>query len=382
MTRIASKLPEVGTTIFTQISALAQAHEALNLGQGFPDFDGPDYLRERMSYYVDAGYNQYPPMAGIGPLREQIALKVERCYQRRLDTDREITVVPGATEALFCAIMCSINRGDEVIIFDPAYDSYEPAIRLAGGIARRIPLASPDFSIDWSRVHDAVNANTRMLVLNSPHNPTGAVLSAEDISQLKSLVSQYDILLLADEVYEHLIYDGETHHSLLLHDQLYQRAFVVSSFGKTYHVTGWKTGYCVAPPALTAEFRKVHQFVTFVGVTPIQWALADFMAEYPDYASKLAGFYQAKRDRFCQAMTQSRFRFRPCRGSYFQLMDYAAISDRGDMAMAQWLTMDIKVAAIPISVFYEQPPKQRYLRFCFAKDDDTLLEAAARLANL
>ncbi|MFK7730655.1 MAG: pyridoxal phosphate-dependent aminotransferase [Pseudomonadales bacterium] len=379
---IDSKLPDVGTTIFTVISALAQQQGAINLGQGFPDYDGPDYLRERLAHYVNEGFNQYPPMIGVEALREQIALKVQRLYDRQVSTDAEVTVVPGATEALFCAIMACVKSGDEVIVFDPAYDSYEPAVQLAGGKTIHLALQPPQFSIDWQQVKDAINPRTRMIIINSPHNPAGSVLSAQDLATLAELVRNTNILILADEVYEHLVYDDLSHQSMLLHDELYQRAFVVSSFGKTFHVTGWKTGYCVAPPLLSAELRKVHQFVTFVGVTPIQWALADFMKTEPEYCLTLSDFYQNKRDLFCNALSDSGFQVSPSSGTYFQLADYSQISDKQDQHMAEWLTKEVKVAAIPISVFCEAPFEHRYVRFCFAKQDDTLLEAAARLSHI
>lgn len=379
---IDSKLPDVGTTIFTVISALAQQQGAINLGQGFPDYDGPDYLRERLAHYVREGFNQYPPMIGVEALREQIARKVHRLYDRKVSTDSEVTVVPGATEALFCAIMASVKPGDEVIVFDPAYDSYEPAVQLAGGKAIHIALQPPQFCIDWQQVKDAITPRTRMIILNSPHNPTGAVLSGGDLESLAELVRDTNILLLADEVYEHLVFDGMSHQSLLLIEELYQRAFVVSSFGKTFHVTGWKTGYCVAPPLLSAELRKVHQFVTFVGVTPVQWALADFMQAEPDYCLQLAGFYQAKRDLFRTALNDSGFQITPSSGTYFQLADYSQISEKNDCDMAEWLTKEVKVAAIPVSVFCAAPVEHRYVRFCFAKQDDTLLEAAERLSSI
>lgn len=280
---IDSKLPAVGTTIFTVISQLAQECGAINLGQGFPDFDGPNELRELACRYVREGHNQYSPMAGVLKLREQIAAKVARLYNRQVCADTEITVVPGATEAIFCAITAAVQPGDEVIVFDPAYDCYEPAIELAGGKAVHIPLQAPAFGIDWQRVKEAINRNTRMIVINTPHNPTGAVLSADDLDQLAALVRDTPILVLADEVYEHLVFEANRHRSILAHPELAERSFAVFSFGKTYHVTGWKTGYCVAPPALTAELRKVHQFVTFVGVTPIQCALADFMESTPNW---------------------------------------------------------------------------------------------------
>ena len=380
--QINSKLPDVGTTIFTVISQMAQDYGAINLGQGFPDYDGPELLRQRLSHYVHNGFNQYAPMTGVPKLRQQIAKKVENLYGSKVCADREVTVVPGATEGLYCAITACVRPGDEVIVFDPAYDSYEPSINLSGGRAVHIPLLPPDFTVDWQKVKDAITPKTRMIILNNPHNPSGAVLTAEDLSILAELVRDSEILLLSDEVYEHLVFDGRSHQSLLCSNELAERAFVVSSFGKTYHVTGWKTGYCVAPPALTEELRKVHQYVTFVGITPIQWALADFMEACPNHCAELAGFYQRKRDIFCDSMKLSRFQFTPSPGTYFQLMDYSAISDMNDRDMAEWLTREKGVAAIPVSVFYDSPIDSRYVRFCFAKQDDTLREAADLLCQI
>lgn len=379
---INSKLPAVGTTIFTVIGELANRHQAINLGQGFPDFSAPQALLDRVSHHIQQGHNQYAPMAGVARLREAIAAKVRQSYGRAVSPDQEVTVTPGATEALYCAITACVRPGDEVILFDPAYDSYEPAIELSGGRAVHLPLLPPDFAIDWQRVRDAITPRTRMIILNSPHNPTGATLSAEDLETLAELVRDSDILLLSDEVYEHLVYDGEIHQSLLRHEELAARAFVVFSFGKTYHVTGWKTGYCIAPAALTAELRKMHQYVTFVAVTPIQLALADFMQSCPAHHRQLATFYQRKRDLFCEQMTGSRFQFSPARGTFFQLMDYSEISDRDDLAMAKWLTREKGVAAIPVSLFYKEPPAARYVRFCFAKEDATLTQAAELLCRI
>ncbi|WP_037374750.1 pyridoxal phosphate-dependent aminotransferase [Sedimenticola selenatireducens] len=379
---INSKLPAVGTTIFTVIGELANRHQAINLGQGFPDFSAPQALLERVDHHIRQGHNQYAPMAGVARLREAIAAKIEQSYGRPVSADREVTVTPGATVALYCAITACVRPGDEVIVFDPAYDSYEPAIELSGGRAVHLPLLPPAFAVDWQRVKDAITPRTRMIILNSPHNPTGATLLAEDLATLAELVRDTDILLLSDEVYEHLVYDGVTHQSLLQHDELAARAFVVFSFGKTYHVTGWKTGYCIAPAALTAELRKVHQYVTFVAVTPIQLALADFMQSCPQHHQQLAAFYQRKRDLFCEQMAGSRFHFSPAKGTFFQLMDYSEISDQEDLAMAEWLTREQGVAAIPVSVFYEEPPAARYVRFCFAKEDETLIRAAELLCRI
>jgi len=381
---IVSKLPSVGTTIFTRMSQLAVETGALNLSQGFPDFDGPQTLREAVGRHIAAGHNQYAPMAGLPALREQVAAKIARSYGRRVSADTEVTIVPGATQGIFCAIQALIQPGDEVIVFDPCYDSYEPAVELAGGRCVHVPLALPDFAIDWQRLSDALSEKTRLIILNSPHNPSGALISRAELDQLAALIRERDIYLISDEVYEHLVFDGVQHASVLAHDELYPRAFVVSSFGKTYHVTGWKTGYVVAPPALSAELRKVHQYVSFCGVTPLQWALADYMAEHPEHVEELPAFYQAKRDLFCDLLAGSRFSFSRTSGTYFQLVDYSAIrSDLDDVAMAEWLTREHGVASIPVSVFYQQPPEDlRLLRFCFAKREETLGQAAEKLCAI
>ena len=377
-----SKLPHVGTTIFTVMSQLAAECGAINLSQGFPDYDGPEALKDRVKHYLDAGFNQYPPMAGVAPLRAAVAAKVLEWYGAHVSPDTEITITPGATEAIYCAITAVVGAGDEVILFDPAYDCYEPAILLAGGRPVRLPLMPPAYRIDWQRVADSITPRTRMILVNSPHNPTGSVLEAEDLLALQALAEQHNLIVCADEVYEHLIFDGRRHESVLRYPALAARSFAVSSFGKTYHVTGWKTGYCVAPAVLTAELRRVHQFVTFVGITPIQFGLADFMRDHPEHLRELPAFYQRKRDLFVQALAGSRFRTTPSAGTYFQLADYSAISDLSDVAFAEWLTRHVGVAAIPVSVFYAQPPAAKYVRFCFCKNDDTLREAAARLAAL
>ena len=381
---IQSKLPHTGTTIFTRMSQLAAECGAINLSQGFPDFDGPDALREAVGRAVLQGHNQYAPMTGLPALREQLALKVQRLYGRNLSAQDEVTVTPGATQAIFCAIHALVHPGDEVIVFDPCYDSYEPAVQLAGGICVHQRLRLPDFSIDWPALEAAIGPRTRLIIINSPHNPSGALLSREDLDRLAALIRDRDIYLLSDEVYEHLVFDGAEHQSVLRHDELYQRAFVVGSFGKTYHVTGWKTGYVLAPPALTAELRKVHQFVSFTAVTPLQWALAEFMQQHPEHLAELPGFYQAKRDLFCALLADSRFVFTPSPGTYFQLADYSAIRpDLDDVAMAEWLTREQGVAVIPVSVFYREPPADmRLVRFCFAKRDDTLRAAAQRLCAI
>ncbi len=381
---IDSKLPNVGTTIFTVMSQLAAQTGAINLSQGFPDFDGPQALRDALSRHVAQGHNQYAPMTGLPALRQQIAAKIAHCYGRLVDPETEITVTPGATQGIFCAIQAVIRPGDEVIVFDPCYDSYEPSVELAGGRCVHVQLGVEDFAIDWQKLTDALSPRTRMIVINSPHNPSGALLTRDDLDRLASLIEDRDIYLISDEVYEHLVFDGVQHASVLAHEALYQRAFVVSSFGKTYHVTGWKTGYVVAPAALSAEMRKVHQYVSFCGVTPLQWALADFMAEHPEHISELPAFYQAKRDYFCNQLNASRFTFKPAGGTYFQLVNYANIRpDLNDVDMAMWLTREHGVASIPVSVFYQTPPEgQRFIRLCFAKREETLLQAAEKLCAI
>ncbi|MFK3908083.1 pyridoxal phosphate-dependent aminotransferase [Pseudomonas monteilii] len=381
---IDSKLPDVGMTIFTTMSQLAAETGALNLSQGFPDFDGPQGLLEAVGRHVLAGHNQYAPMAGLPALREQVARKIASLYGALVDPEQDVTITPGATEAIFCAIHAVVRPGDEVIVFDPCYDSYDPAVRLAGGQCVHVPLDGGDFRIDWQRLSDALSPRTRMIVINSPHNPSGALLTAEDLDQLAALIEGRDILLLSDEVYEHLVYDGVRHASVLAHAALRSRAFVVSSFGKTYHVTGWKTGYVVAPARLSAELRKVHQYVNFCGVTPLQHALADFMAQDPGHVERLPAFYQAKRDLLCGLLASSRFTFTPAQGTYFQLVDYSAIRpDLDDTDMALWLTREHGVATIPISVFYQRPiPGQRLVRLCFAKREETLRQAAERLCAI
>lgn len=379
---LVSKLPNVGTTIFTRMSQLALETGAINLSQGFPDFDGPQALREAVARHVMEGRNQYSPMTGLPSLRQQVAAKIARSYGVQRDADSEITITPGATEAIFCAVQALIRPGDEAIVLDPCYDSYEPSVELAGGRCVHVPLALPDFAVDWQRLADAITPRTRLIFLNSPHNPCGALLTCADLDKLAELIRGRDIHVISDEVYEHLIYDGQRHASVLAHDELYQRAFVVSSFGKTYHVTGWKTGYVVAPPALTAELRKIHQYVNFCGVTPLQFALADFMAACPEHVEELPAFYQAKRDLFCELLAGSRFTFTRAPGTYFQLADYSAIRpDLDDVAMAEWLTREHGVAAIPVSVFYQSAPKDMCLvRFCFAKREETLRQAAEKLS--
>lgn len=387
MTRaISSKLPDVGTTIFTVMSQLATETGAINLSQGFPSFEPPADLVERINWHLHNGANQYAPMTGIPALRAAIAEKTLRLQGRELDVDTEITVCTGATEGLFSAITAIVRHGDEVIILDPAYDSYEPAVHLAGGIARHVPLMiddnGHDFHPDWQQLHDAVNSKTRLIILNFPHNPTGAVLTEDDLDRLADLVRDTDCFLLSDEVYEHIVFDGEPHRSLLGHDELWERSVVISSFGKTLHATGWKLGYCAAPPDLSAEFRKVHQFTTFAVSTPMQCGVADFLESNPEFCDELPAFYQRKRDHFCDLLSGSRFKLRPTRSTFFQVLDYGEISDEEDELLAKRWTRELGVASIPLSVFCESPFTGTRLRFCFAKDDATLEQAAARMCAL
>lgn len=377
-----SKLPRVGTTIFTKMSALAQTHGALNLSQGFPDFAPPEALAEALGDAAMGGHNQYAPMAGLLSLREAIAQQLMLHRGVTVDPDREITVVPGATEGIFCAITALVRPGDEVIVLDPVYDSYEPAIELAGGRAVHVPLQSESFAIDWTKVESAISARTRLFMLNSPHNPCGSIVSKEDLDVLAALAEKHGFFVCSDEVYEHLIYDGHQHFSVLAHPVLRSRSFAHFSFGKTLSVTGWKTGYCVAPVELTAELRKIHQYVAFVAVTPVQHALASFLQSHPMYPADLSAAYQRRRDLFLSALAGSRFSWAPTPGSYFQLLDYSTISDESDVALSERWTKELGVASIPISVFYQTPPEQRVLRFCFAKSDEVLMEAAERLCTI
>ena len=383
---ITSKLPDVGTTIFAVMSQLAQDCKAINLSQGFPGFEPPAELIDRIDHYLRSGANQYAPMPGVPSLRRAIAGKVAHMQGRTLDTETEITVCTGATEGLFSAIQAIVRSGDEVIVFDPAYDSYEPAVVLAGGRTIHVPLAisgdGADFSIDWQRLADALSDRTRLVIINFPHNPTGAILSEADLRQLAEVLRDSPAYLLSDEVYEHIVFDGEPHVSALSIDELWERSFVISSFGKTYHATGWKVGYCMAPAELTAEFRKVHQFTTFAVNTPVQHALADFLQGNPAFHERLPDFYQEKRDLFCRLLDESRFRLHPARSTFFQILDYGDISDVEDVALAKRWTEEVGVASIPLSVFCEQPFTGTRLRFCFAKDDDTLAAACEKLSRL
>ena len=377
-----SKLPRVGTTIFTVMSRLAQECGAINLSQGFPDFDPPGRLVDLVAEKMREGVNQYAPMAGWPALLEAIAAKALDLYGCRLDAASEVTVTSGATEALFCAIHAVVRPGDEVILLEPAYDSYEPAVELAGGRVVRVPLLRPDFRVDWGRVRDALTPRTRLVVVNSPHNPTGAVFGASDLDALADVLRDSAALLLSDEVYEHIVFDGRPHLSLLSRPDLAGRSFVVSSFGKTLHCTGWKVGYCVAPAALTGEFRKVHQFVQFAVASPMQAALAQFLVDCPENARDLPRFYQRKRDHFCRLLAATPLRFVPAAGTYFQLVDYSDVSALPDVEFARWMTRELGVATIPVSVFSSSPAPERIVRFCFAKNDPTLDAAGERLARL
>jgi methionine transaminase len=381
--KIETKLPKVGTSIFTVMSQLATSHNALNLGQGFPDFDGPQALRDALTRAMNSGKNQYAPAIGWPALRQQIARKSESLYQCKVDADAEVTVTSGATEALFAAIAAVVRHGDEVIVLDPCYDSYEPAIELNGGVAVHVPLDARGFSVDWQRVRDAITSKTRMIIVNSPHNPSGAVFGAHDLVALAEITRDTEIVVLSDEVYEHIVFDGALHQSVLRHAELAARSFVVSSFGKTYHCTGWKVGYCVAPRDFSAEFRKVHQYLTFCTFTPAQVALAEILETMPQHYLELPAFYEARRDHFRSLLADTRFRLLPVSGAYFQLVDYSAISDKDDFSFCEWLVANAGVAAIPMSAFYESPPPDmRLIRFCFAKSDEILRSASQRLGAL
>ncbi|HSB20839.1 MAG TPA: pyridoxal phosphate-dependent aminotransferase [Anaeromyxobacteraceae bacterium] len=379
--RIQSRLPDVGTTIFTVMSRLAAECGALNLSQGYPDFSAPPLLYDLVAKHMRAGSNQYAPMAGVAPLREAIARKVEDLYGARYDPEHEITVTAGGTQALFTAVTAMVRPGDEVVVFEPVYDSYVPAVELAGGRAVRARLAHPGYRPDWAEVRRLLSPRTRLLMINTPHNPSGSVWTEADMRALADLVRGTGIAVVSDEVYEHILFDGRRHESCARFPELASRSLIVSSFGKTYHVTGWKVGYVLAPRELTAEFRKVHQFVVFTVNTPVQLALAEYLADRSLYL-ELGAFYQRKRDLFREGLAASRLELLPCQGTYFQLASYARISDELDAALAERLTRQIGVASIPVSAFYARPPADRVLRFCFAKGEETLLRACERLARL
>ena len=381
MTPVISKLPQTGTTIFTVMSALASQVGAINLSQGFPDFDTSPKLIALVNAAMKAGHNQYAPMAGVVALRERIAEKTEKLYGAVYNPETEITVTAGGTQAIFTAITATINPNDEVIIFEPAFDCYAPAIKLAGGIVKSLELEPPDYRIPWAMVKRLINNKTRMIILNSPHNPTATILHQEDIDELTAIVKNQDILLLSDEVYEHLIYDGEIHHSLTRYPELRQRSFIVASFGKPFHATGWKVGYCMAPEFLMSEFRKVHQFLVFSVNAPIQYAIAEYLKDESTYLS-LPAFFQEKRDYFRKGLEQSRFKLLSCSGSYFQSVTFNGITDEKDTDFTLRLTKDFGVASIPTSVFYTRGTDYHVLRFCFAKRQETLDKAVERLLKV
>ncbi|MCI4234354.1 pyridoxal phosphate-dependent aminotransferase [Dickeya dianthicola] len=377
-----SKLPSLGTTIFTQMSALAQQHRAINLSQGFPDFDGPDYLKQRLAYHVSQSANQYAPMTGVAPLRQAIAEKTATLYGWQPDADSEVTVTAGATEALFAAISALVRPGDEVVCFDPSYDSYAPAVQLAGGVLKRIALQPPAFRVDWAAFGALLSDRTRLVIVNTPHNPSATVWQQEDFRRLWQAIASRHIYVLSDEVYEHICFAADGHASVLAHPELRQRAIAVSSFGKTYHMTGWKVGYCVAPAPISAELRKVHQYLTFSVNTPAQLAIADMLQHQAQHWRELPDFYRAKRDRFVNALAASRLEILPCEGTYFLLADYRAISTQDDVSFCRWLTEHVGVAAIPLSVFCDAPFPHTLIRLCFAKQESTLDAAAERLCQL
>ena len=381
MIQLDSKLSDVGVTIFTVMSQLANDYQAINLSQGFPDFDAAPDLIQRVAVHMRAGNNQYAPMQGMPVLRRNIAEKVQNLYHYSYNPDTEITVTSGATEALYAAITAVVRTGDEVIIFEPAYDAYAPVIRLNNGIPVFLQLKPPDYRIDWDVVADSLSERTRLIILNSPHNPTGSILNTSDMAALDTILANTATLILSDEVYEHIVFDHQPHESIIRHPSLAARSFVVSSFGKTYHTTGWKIGYCLAPAALSREFQRVHQFLTFSSNTPIQLAYADIL-DRKDLYHGLASFYQDKRDAFLSYMAGSRFKPVPCSGTYFQMMQYDAISDLPDIEFARWMTIEHGVASIPVSVFYHTKTDHHVVRFCFAKKVETLERAAEKLCRI
>jgi len=378
---IQTKLPETGTSIFAVMSQMAAENQAVNLSQGFPDFPVSEELIERVHHYMQAGFNQYAPMPGIKPLREAISKMFTDKYGVTYNPDTEINVTAGATQALYTAISAFIKEGDEAIIFEPAYDCYAPAVTLNGGLVKYARLQFPDFSINWDELPRMITHRTRLIIINSPQNPTGSVMSREDMERLERLTQGRDIIVLSDEVYEHLIFDGLEHQSACLFPELAKRTLVIGSFGKTFHATGWKTGFVLAPARLMAEFRKVHQFVVFASNTPVQYAIADFIANKENY-THLGKFYQAKRDFFVKGLKKSRFKVLPAYGTYFQLLDYSAISDKPEMEFARWLVEEHKIAAIPVSSFYKNDDDHKVLRFCFAKKEETLAQATKILSEI
>ncbi|HTB30463.1 MAG TPA: methionine aminotransferase [Bacteroidia bacterium] len=378
---IRSKLPKVGTTIFTVMSALANEYKAINLSQGFPNFECSPELVSLINEYMKKGYNQYAPMQGIMPLRETIAEKMQELYGAKYSPDKEINITAGGTEAIYAAITAVIQEGDEVIVVEPAYDCYVPAIELSGGIPVYVQLKAPNYTIDWEDLKKKVSHRTRMIMINTPHNPTGAVMTEADMKELENITKDSNIIILSDEVYEHIIFDGLKHQSVCRFPGLAERSFVVFSFGKTYHATGWKMGYVLAPEKLMTEFRRVHQFIVFTVNTPFQYALADYMKNKSEYL-ELSNFYQKKRDYFINLIKGSKFNYIPASGSYFQLLDYSKITNAKDTDYAIRLTKEVGVASVPTSVFYHEQIDNKFLRFCFAKTDETLEKAAEKLHNV
>ena len=378
--RLSSKLPKVGTTIFTTMSALATQHQAVNLGQGFPDFDCDPQLVDAVTKAMQSSFNQYPPMAGVPSLRQRTAEKIAALYNYRYDWNTEITITSGATQAILTAILAVVHPGDEVIVIEPSYDSYVPNIELAGGVPVLIQMTD-EYRVPWDKVAAAITPKTRVIISNSPHNPSGMVSGEQDLKRLQDIAVAHDLIVISDEVYEHMVFDGQPHRSVSSYPALAARSFVVSSFGKTFHVTGWKIATCAAPAALMAEFRKVHQFNVFTTNTPMQHGLADYMSDPQRYLG-LPQFYQRKRDVFRAGLAKTRFRLFPSEGTFFQLVDYSSISKMPEVEFAQWLTKEIGVAAIPMSAFYDVPEEHGVIRFCFAKKEETLGLALDRLAKI
>ncbi|PLX02203.1 MAG: methionine aminotransferase [Marinilabiliales bacterium] len=376
-----SKLPNIGVSIFSVMSQLANEHNAINLSQGFPDFQVSGKLIDLVSKYMRDGHNQYAPMQGVMKLREVIAEKTGALYSHKVDPEKEITITSGATQALFTAISAFVNEDDEVIVFEPAYDSYVPVIKLNGGRPVYVQLKPPYYEIDWSEVQKLITARTKMIIINTPHNPTGSIFTAHDLEKLEKITNGSNILVLSDEVYEHILFDGYEHQSVARFPKLAEKSIIISSFGKTFHATGWKMGYCIAPENLTHEFRKIHQFVVYAANTPVQYAIAEFLEDEKNY-KQLNAFYQEKRDTFVNLMKGSKFKVRPSQGTYFQLLDYSGITDEKDTDFAERLTKEIGVASIPVSVFYHEKIDHKVLRFCFAKSNETLEAAAEKLHKL
>lgn len=379
--KITSKLPGLGTSIFTVMSKMAVENNAINLSQGFPDFNCPDELIDLVHHYQKKGFNQYAPMQGVEQLRNVISTKIEKLHGRFYNPGTEITITAGATQALFTAISCLIKKGDEVIVFEPAYDSYIPAVNLNGGKAVIVPLDKENYSIDWELTKKKITSKTKLIIINSPHNPTGSVISLNDLRELEKLIRGKNIFVISDEVYEHITYDGYEHLSLSRSDILSKKSFIISSFGKTYHTTGWKMGYCAAPEMMMKEFQKLHQFVVFSANTPTQLAYAEFLKNESHYL-ELGKFYQQKRDYFAEQMQKSRFKIKTCKGTYFQLLDYSEISEMDDMKFCEYLTKEVGVAVIPLSPFYKKSIKGKVVRVCFAKKEEILKSAAILLNNL